>query len=215
MKKSDKKIFIDNLHRAFDAAGYDVDWGFARALAQRYKVTPQAVSAWFREDGAWPKISTILQISHDTGMSVDELLTGRKPQAMPEPQIPVIAAQDLPSYDFEASYKAQHVSPELMIKPPMGTAAGMVGIRQAGNSMTGVQDASFPDGTVLVFDTAKKNPSSGDFILARLTDNSVLFRRFIKEGEVYLLPLNSLYQVFKGEFSVIGILAFSIDFQAN
>lgn len=228
-----KKIFIQKLREAFEKLGISNDWGFGAALAKKYNILPQTVSAWLNPDKGYPKLEMMMRISQDTGMTIDEFVTGHSPlekiiKASEEsgvsldellagrkrPKIPVITLKDAEKYNFNIAFSAQEekLLPVLNISHPLDHPINdLIGIIHKGESMLASIGQSFPDGTIIVIDTNNKNPANGDFILAYLPDQTVIFRKYIKEEGEYLLPLNAQYPIYNDKFYIIGTLTLSLN----
>lgn len=175
-------------------------------LAKRFGLSQAAVSEWFALEKGYPKLSVLVEIAHETGMPLDELLLGRMPVRQAAPQIPVLTLAQAQKFDFDKGVLEQKTDPDLLIHAPFGKSEGLVGIIQSGDSMA----QPFPHGAIVAIDRHKKNPSNGDLVLARLKDDSLLFRKYAHEGKKYLIPLNPQHENYSGEFSVLGTLSFSI-----
>ena len=202
----DKKIFIESLYKAYKSAGYNTERGFGVMLAKRFGVTPPAVAEWLTPEKSYPKLSVLVEMALETGMSLDELILGRQPEEKAAPMIPILRMDEINTNEHELTEATARSMAGKHIFSPFGHADGLVGVIQAGDSMAPV----YPDGATLIFDFNKKKPSSGKLILACLMDGSLLFRKLVQEGDRYLLPLNTTYQSYQGEFDAIGVLKFSI-----
>ena len=231
MESLDKKIFIQKLCEAFEKIGLSNDWGFRAELAKKYKMLPQTVGTWLNPEKGYPKLEMMVKISEDTGMTIDELLTGKNPlekiirtsersgmsldelTGRKQPKIPVITLQDAAMYDFDVTSSTQEkkITPVCKILHPLGNSVNdLIGVIHKGESMRGTTGYSFPDGMIVVFDTSNKNPTNGDLVLAYLPDRTVIFRKYVKEGSEYLLPLNPQYPLYDASFSIIGVFSFSL-----
>ena len=228
-----KKIFIQKLREAFEKLGISNDWGFGAALAKKYNILPQTVSTWLNPDKGYPKLEMMIKISQDTGMTIDEFVTGHSPlekiiKASEEsgvsldellagrkrPKIPVITLKDAEKYNVDSAFSAQEEKflPVLNVSHPLDHPINnLIGILHKGESMIASTGQSFPDGTIVVIDINNKNPANGDFVLAHLPDQTVIFRKYIKEEGEYLLPLNTLYPRYTDKFYIIGTLVLSLN----
>ena len=236
MDRLDKNIFIKKLCEAFEKLGFSNDWGFRAELAKKYKMLPQTVGTWLNPDKGYSKLEMMVKISEDTGMTIDEMLTGKNPLekiirtseksgvSLDEligrglVKIPVITLKDAAKYDFDVISSAQEekITPVYRMAHPLGLPVNnLIGIIHQGESMLGTMGPSFPDGTIIVFDTDNKKPANGDLVLAYLPDKTVIFRKYVEEGGEYLLPLNSKYPLYDDSFLIAGVFSFSLTSLTN
>ena len=211
----DKKIFITNLQRAYANVGVSTERGFNLELSQRFGVSRQAVTDWLSVNGPYPRLTILEKMSEETGMSLDELLMGKKPlsiiEAKPK-QIPIFSLSELENCNFDNIDLLQNMhSPKKIYSPLEINDEKLLGVLQLGDSMVNTSGPSFSDGSIIVFDIDKKKPASGDLVLARLPDGTIIFRKYTKEEREYLVPLNlTAYKSYNDKFDIIGVFLFSL-----
>lgn len=79
-------------------------------------------------------------------------------------------------------------------------------LRVIGDSMTAPHGRSYPSGAIIFVDPDKRNPSSGDRIVAKLEGSQdTTFKVFVSEaGKCWLRPLNPQYPPILDRFTVVG-----------
>lgn len=79
-------------------------------------------------------------------------------------------------------------------------------LRVEGDSMTSQFGRSYPSGCIIFVDPGRRNPSSGDRIIARLNgSDKVTFKVFMDEdGKRWLKPLNSQHPPIFEQFEIVG-----------
>lgn len=81
-------------------------------------------------------------------------------------------------------------------------------LRVSGDSMTAPYGKSYPNGCIIFVDPDKREPQSGDRIIAKLKDsNEVTFKAFQRDaGRTWLKPLNPQHPPVMDEFVVLGTI---------
>lgn len=79
-------------------------------------------------------------------------------------------------------------------------------LRVEGDSMTSQFGRTYPAGCIIFVDPGRRNPASGDRVIARLTgSDKVTFKSFMDEdGKRWLKPLNSQHPPIFEQFEVVG-----------
>lgn len=210
--KLEKEIFIKNLTYLFGKIGVEPSRGFSLAISKQYKVKPQAVTHWINADTSiMPKLSILLDIAEDFGVTIDELVSVDIESSLakihgfsPPKKIGSLIVDNL-GENWEKPYEST-VSVNLPIPLPSNA---LTGIKQEGDSMTGLRGKSYPDGSEVYFNCLEKEVENGDLVLASLPDGNVVFRQFVNEDGRYLKALAPDYPIHH-EFSIKGKFVFAV-----
>lgn len=97
-------------------------------------------------------------------------------------------------------------TPERWMPCPKKHSNRTFALRVKGDSMHAAQGKSYPEGSIIYVDADKKDPVSGDRVVARLRNSDeATFKVFMKEdNRVWLRPLNPGYPIIEDHFEVIG-----------
>lgn len=201
----------DRIQEAMDAAKKT-----AADLARATGKTPGAVSQWL--DGTTKSIKgdTAAALQLATGFSATWLATGKGPkksgsnvEAGPEIRgaVPLISWVQAGSWSA-ANDPLQPGEAERWMACLVPHSEGTYALRVKGDSMTAPHGntRSYPEGSYIFVDPAKRSPVNGDRIVAKLEgEDAVTFKVYKNEdGRQWLHPLNPAHDPIRQPFSVLG-----------
>jgi SOS-response transcriptional repressor LexA len=83
-------------------------------------------------------------------------------------------------------------------------------LRVQGDAMTAPSGLTYPEGCLIVVDPTRRQPASGERVIARLGDGSLAFRVFMEEaGRRWLRALNQGYPPHTDTFQVLGTVTWT------
>ena len=199
--------------RIKEAMGKMSNAEFARAC----EVTAAAVTSWLNGSTKNLKADTAQKMERATGYRAGWLIDGWLPKMLktsnvyqgPDIQghIPLISFVKAGSWDGVVDNLAPGEAEDWLpcIRPhSLGTYA----LRVEGESMTALHGnmRSYPHGCIIFVDPEKRNPTSGDRVVARLGESDkVTFKIYKNEdGHQWLQPINPMNPPIRDEFTVIG-----------
>lgn len=177
-------------------------------LAKAVGVSRGAVQQWERAGGTAPNRTNQPRLAEVIGVPIAHLLGGGSSvdtRGLLRYGVPLVAASAVANYA-----NPDNVDPVQRIS----TVAARVpkkrhtfALRVSGNSMTALIGDCFPDGSIIIVEPELK-ARCGDYVIAKLARNEILFRQLITERDRwYLKPLNPHYPTKAlGVTQVVGVV---------
>ena len=207
-----KEIFVKSLEKAFAKIGLQ-EHGRGLQIAKLLDVSPQAVSKWFSLDYAnYPKTEILIEIAKITNTSLDELMLGHSDETKK-----IVAMMPCLNTENLTIYLCENKLPEDInfLAALYDIENGFLLKNPDESMLNAASQPSFAKDILLAFEKEKKK-KTGDFVLAQLNTNATntnfLFRKYIVEGDAaYLVPLNTTYKSYNGNYKIIAVLRYTIN----
>ncbi|MBR2252719.1 MAG: LexA family transcriptional regulator [Neisseriaceae bacterium] len=205
-KQSPKIITPENLRRAFERMGLG-NRGVQVIVAEKLGVTSQAVNRWMMPSiETQPSLDKLIKIAELANMTLDELILGEERSL----RIPLLNCfADAVAFCNGETIANKNKLPFVSDDLKHGFA-----VRLDDESMSPAVGKSYPQQTLLVFDTDKNTPKHEDFVFAIINHNNQqtgVFRRFVEVGGIsQLIALNPLYPKIESNFTVVATLSYAI-----
>jgi len=201
-KMSSKLSFADRLKKA------RMNIGLTQAeVAKRSGLTRAAISQYELGIVKGLKSENLIALSKTLGLDPEELATGAPSVtgSLKRADVSFVPLIDLSSVNILLAGgldTQEKYMPTTSAVGDDGFALELLGDDMQNNT------SNFSEGSVVIFDPSRE-PESGDHVLAKLSDNSIIFRQLKKAGALHsLVPLNSQYpvtQVPEGEYKILAV----------
>lgn len=197
-----KLSFADRLRKA------RMNLGLTQAeVAKRSGLTRAAISQYELGIVKGLKSENLIALSKTLALDPEELATGAPSVtgSLKRADVNFVPLIDLSSVKtlLAGSLETQ----EKYMPTTKTVGANAFAIELLGDDMQNTS-SNFSEGSVVIFDPSQE-PKSGDHVLARLSDSSIIFRQLKTAGGVHsLVPLNTQYpvtQVAEAEYEILAV----------
>ena len=223
-----KTVRAENLLKAFSLAGFN-GWGARSRIAEEFKVSPQAVDRWLKNEyESQPSLDKLIKIAQMAGISLDELIIGSNNRHSRYRDVAILSLDEAVNYCLEGEIKAKNqtensnVLDEFKQIPLTGKANKPFAIQNPDDSMAFVSGRSYPKNALLVFDAKPKAIKADDLVFAicnsfevenqqeKITQQGIFRRYFLQHGKEYLLALNPSYPAISADFQIVAKFLYAI-----